>query len=351
MQQPLALIFLSSAIICLLLASGFLGSKKLQFLPARLHGINYLLCALQNFLGFILFGYGWEWAGLVRATTAMTLGPAIYFYYSSLLENQTTFNRHWLLHLIPAGLVLLLWLSKSSLLWLVDYLIIGSFAIYLATSVKLLLGGSQRLQHLAQYAEPAYRWLMILVAIMGINLIVEMLVSVELATGVAPRESWAILLGAGTFLIFHSATMLLVLTRAPIMEWIHSLPELRFNKTPTMRDAEAQDIFERWERTVQERELYKRECGLTLDQAGRILAIPARHISQSINRIYGGSFSQYLNDCRVKAAQTILKNNPDISITDLMLEAGFNTKSNFNKEFLRVTGLSPSEYKKQIFSE
>jgi AraC-like DNA-binding protein len=34
-----------------------------------------------------------------------------------------------------------------------------------------------------------------------------------------------------------------------------------------------------------------------------------------------------------------------------MLEAGFNTKSNFNKEFLRATGLSPSEYKKQIFPE
>jgi len=29
------------------------------------------------------------------------------------------------------------------------------------------------------------------------------------------------------------------------------------------------------------------------------------------------------------------------------MEAGFSTKSNFNKEFLRVTGLSPSDYRKQ----
>jgi AraC-like DNA-binding protein len=31
-----------------------------------------------------------------------------------------------------------------------------------------------------------------------------------------------------------------------------------------------------------------------------------------------------------------------------MLDAGFSTKSNFNKEFQRVTGVSPSEYRKQI---
>jgi AraC-like DNA-binding protein len=81
---------------------------------------------------------------------------------------------------------------------------------------------------------------------------------------------------------------------------------------------------------VKERQLYKRDGGVTLEQAGRIMVIPARQISQAINRIYGSSFSQYLNDCRVKVAQDLLRQNQDMPITTLMLEAGFSTKSNFN---------------------
>jgi AraC-like DNA-binding protein len=42
-----------------------------------------------------------------------------------------------------------------------------------------------------------------------------------------------------------------------------------------------------------------------------------------------------------------LSDNQEMSITAIMMEAGFSTKSNFNKEFLRVTGLNPSEYRKQ----
>jgi AraC-like DNA-binding protein len=32
------------------------------------------------------------------------------------------------------------------------------------------------------------------------------------------------------------------------------------------------------------------------------------------------------------------------SVTEAMLGAGFNTKSNFNREFLRVMGLPPSDW-------
>jgi len=347
MQESLIHIFLSSAIVCLLLALGFLTSKKLQVLPARLLGINYLLCSAQNFLAFAIFGYEWEVAALLRASIAMTLGPGIYFYYSSLVESQHVNYRRWLLHLIPAALILALGIFRVPLLWLVDYLIIGSFAVYLIFTFKLLKGGQPRLTHLGQYAETAYRWLVILAVLMTTNLIVELMVYLELSSGIALRESWALHIGAAVFLLFHTTTLLLVITRAPLIEWMHALQDLRISKTKSISDSEAREIFDRWERMVIERELYKKEGGITLEQAGRMLVIPARQISQAINRIYNSSFSQYLNDCRVKAAQALLSDNKEMSITTIMMEAGFSTKSNFNKEFLRVTGLSPSEFRKQ----
>jgi len=346
MQEGIVHIYLSAAIICLLLALGFLASKKLQVLPARLLGVNYLIYALQNFLAVLVFGAGLEFAAVLRAAIAMTLGPASYFYYCSLVGSEAAHNR-WLLHLLPAALVFVLCFTHSPLADLTELMIIGSFAIYLIFTCKLLVGGKQRLQQLAQHADAAYRWLLILAAIMAINLIVEIWVYTESRSGVPLTQSWAIFLGAAVFLFFHIATLLLVIMRAPLMEWMHALQDLRLSKIKPMSDAEARDIFERWQVAVIERELYKREGGVTLDQAGRILVIPARQISQAINRIYGSSFSQYLNDCRVKAAQTLLRDNADMPITTLMMEAGFSTKSNFNKEFLRVTGLSPSDYRKQ----
>lgn len=347
MHQSLIHIYLSSAVLCLLLALGFLVSKKLQVLPARLLGINYGIGAAQNMLAVLLLGFSWEWAGLLRASIAMTIGPAVYFYYASLVREGQASNRMWLLHLLPAVLVLGLCVFRSPFLWLLDYLIIGSFAVYLGITITLLIGSENRLAHLGQYAAPAYRWLVILAVLMAINLLVEILGYIEFNSGTPLGQSRSIWFGASIFLIFHATILLLVIIRAPLTEWMHALQDLRISKAKPMSDVEAQEIFTRWEQIVAERQLYKKEGGVTLEQAGRILVIPARQISQAINRTYGGSFSQYLNDCRVKAAQTLLRDHSGIPITTLMLEAGFSTKSNFNKEFLRVTGQTPSQYRKQ----
>ncbi|HTF95137.1 MAG TPA: helix-turn-helix domain-containing protein [Cellvibrio sp.] len=347
MQESFIHIYLSAAIICLLLGSGFLMSPKLQTLPSRLLGINYGLYALQNFLAVLIIEFGWETAMLLRASIAMTLGPAIYFYYASLVGEMRS-ARINALHFLPAVFVLVIWLFKIPVLWTIDYLIISSFAIYFIMVMRLLAGARVRLELLGSHAGSAYRWLLVLGALIAINLVVEVCAYLEIRHGTRPSESLSVLVGASVFLLFHIITLLMVIIRAPLMEWMHVLQDLRTNKTKSMSDEDAKTIFTRWEQVVEERQLYKQEGGVTLEQAGRILVVPARQVSQAINRIYGSSFSQYLNDCRVKIAQKILTEQEEMPITTLMFEAGFNTKSNFNKEFQRVTGISPSEYRKKM---
>lgn len=81
---------------------------------------------------------------------------------------------------------------------------------------------------------------------------------------------------------------------------------------------------------------------LTLSLLSRRLLVPAKQLSSAINRCTGSNVSRYINAARVKAAQDNLLNGE--SITNAMLSSGFNTKSNFNREFLRVSGKSPSEW-------
>ena len=81
---------------------------------------------------------------------------------------------------------------------------------------------------------------------------------------------------------------------------------------------------------------------LTLARLARKLSLPAKQLSAAINRGTGENVSRYINRLRVDEACRLLQGGA--SVTAAMLEAGFNTKSNFNREFLRVTGQSPSQW-------
>lgn len=78
---------------------------------------------------------------------------------------------------------------------------------------------------------------------------------------------------------------------------------------------------------------------LTLNKLARKLGVPAKRLSATINRITGENVSRYINAYRIEHACARLKAGE--SVTAAMLDSGFNTKSNFNREFLRIQGQSP----------
>lgn len=84
---------------------------------------------------------------------------------------------------------------------------------------------------------------------------------------------------------------------------------------------------------------------LTLDLLARKTGTPARHISRAVNATRGCNVSQWINSFRIAHAQQLLRET-DLPVTTVMLESGFNTKSNFNREFARLVGMSPVAYRR-----
>ncbi|EKY3196700.1 helix-turn-helix domain-containing protein [Cronobacter turicensis] len=84
---------------------------------------------------------------------------------------------------------------------------------------------------------------------------------------------------------------------------------------------------------------------LTLDLLARKTGTPARHISKAVNATRGCNVSQWINSFRIAHAQQLLRQTRE-PVTAVMLESGFNTKSNFNREFARIVGMSPMEYRR-----
>ena len=59
----------------------------------------------------------------------------------------------------------------------------------------------------------------------------------------------------------------------------------------------------------------------------------------------GMNFNQYLNDVRIKHAKQLIEKGEQ-SMIDIALEVGYNNPNHFSSTFRKVTGMSPSDYKR-----
>lgn len=103
-------------------------------------------------------------------------------------------------------------------------------------------------------------------------------------------------------------------------------------------------LFDRIEEMMANSRIFV-DPNLTLARLGRRLAVPARDVSAAVNRVTGDNISRYINGHRVRHAAELL-GATDLPVTDVMLEAGFQSKSTFNTEFRRLMEQTPSDYRK-----
>ena len=90
-----------------------------------------------------------------------------------------------------------------------------------------------------------------------------------------------------------------------------------------------------------------RHGGLSLEKLAANLALTAHELSQLINQSFEVNFQEYVNGYRVRALQAAMRDetNQDITILDLALAAGFNSKSSLNRVFKNHTGMTPSQFR------
>lgn len=83
---------------------------------------------------------------------------------------------------------------------------------------------------------------------------------------------------------------------------------------------------------------------ITLDQLAERASFSKYYYSRLFKSFTGMSFIDYLNSCRISDAERLLV-NPEASITDVALQAGFNSISTFNRVFKKYKNCTPSEFK------
>jgi AraC-like DNA-binding protein len=337
--------------IWFLLALHLLLSKPADRMPVRLLALNSAIWSIQALLLAARLAWEWELTMIARPIIAATLGPAIYFYYLAVSEIKFKFHRYHVSHLTPSLIIAwVIFTDRQEWGFMIDYLIIISLAAYSSILVyNLLFKGGGNLQHLGEYVKDAYLWLWIISGMMIISVLTEIIIFIEILLGRSLSESIALGISSCLFLLFTAFTLLCFLRRSPLFEWMYSLGVVRRQKYAQSKLT--QEICDRYFQQLES--FMNRERPYT---AGRVkiaeiakrIEIPARQLSEVINRRQGVSFSRYLNDFRIRDAKHLLEHTPQATITDIMFETGFYTKSSFNQEFIRVVGLSPTAYRQKM---
>ena len=289
-------------------------------------------CALQSAIIALVQYYGVTAIRPLQPVLATLIPPIAWFAFAR-ASGAGGQSQYLAWHaLAPVAAVVFL-LTNPMLL---DVLIPVSFAGYGAAMLLRLGQGEDSLPHsrLQGGDMPLLAWRIIAISLIA-SAGCDVLIAYSLATGSSGLLLWVPSLVASQSLLALGALAL-----------SHAIESQRDDAaesdSPSQADvARDQAIIAKLDDYLQTHKPFV-DPDLTLARLARKLTIPAKQLSAAINGIKGENVSRYVNRQRIEEACRRLADGQ--SVTSAMLDSGFNTKSNFNREFLRVKGTSPSKW-------
>ena len=86
---------------------------------------------------------------------------------------------------------------------------------------------------------------------------------------------------------------------------------------------------------------------LSLGQVARAVNTSTYYFCKMFRKATGINFTDYLARVRVEKAKNLLL-NPNLRISEIAFEVGFQSLTHFNRVFKRILGQSPTEYREQL---
>ncbi len=370
---------ISSVLIVLILSIGLVQglifgivlfkSKSPNQVSNRILGIILLLLSYRLLVQIMrLFGLGYYdtwYYFMVEMNWAY--GALIYFYAKSKTQANFKFTKQDWLHFIPVAIQVcfsvfvrlqnLYWDgTRDSLSWLGYYgyviwmnnstiYVIASMLIILYTYRALQLFKSPRLTRAQMlklvWVKRIIRSFLLYFSFVLLILIADLLIH-QLATGSSYYY----------FTRFYYYPFFVGI--AGLTYWI-GLEGFSRRNEPTISTPQpsiAQDleklrsISTQLKLAMEEEKLYKNP-NLSLNSLANHLGIKPYLISKSLSEVYGKRFNDYINEYRVKEVQTLLQDpsNARYTLLSLAMDAGFNSKSSFNRAVKKHLGITPNQLK------
>lgn len=308
-----------------------------------------LLAAMGTLIG-IRYGYEFEAMAMWQPPLAMALPASLYLGFFSLTLDPQPSSVHvgarhgWAILLVVAVIIMPFDLPMP-----IDLFVFTSMGVYLIKLIELFRSGPDRFIHVTNEGYGiAKTGLGVSICLISFVLFIDLAIFTSRRFQDATRSESLVQLGTtGIALAIALIATLSVfqLARRSTSSRAQTGLGQRATKNldvlqPTSHDIETLAALES---LMQNHQLY-RDSGLTLARTARRLGRPVRDVSHAVNRCRSKNFSRFVNQKRVDYAKNMLTSS-QTSITEIMLEAGFITKSNFNAEFFRITSMTPTQFR------
>lgn len=189
------------------------------------------------------------------------------------------------------------------------------------------------------------RWLLLLVSGFALNWLWSLGVHfLGQSVGIDIADNFGIVDNYLTFLLVNALFVYSLL-------YAHALlltQEAPKNKEPQAAIEPSPEAIARIRATMESQQLYLTQ-NLTIEDFARHVGIHYREVSTIINTEFKTNFFEFVNEYRVNRAKQMLLDPAfaRMTILDILLESGFNSKSSFHRFFKRYTGVSAAEFRKQ----
>lgn len=282
--------------------------------------------------------------------------PSLYFYILSLTQNNFRFHKKHLLHLLPLVLFLVIWVfplpfaqqlnATPFIKFLYQYYNKFQAILYIILINNRLNKHQKISKDLSSTAkENDLNWVRVM-------LIMLILISFFwLLSGFGNDHlnltGYALVIFSywiGYHMIAQKSIYIAIAADFEIDELKQSKNQYKNSNLSTEEKSKMADHIRLFMTT--EKPYHNNELTLT-SLADRLKMKPV-HLSQILNEEFKENFYKFINRHRVDESKKLLLDPrySNYNILGIALEAGFNSKSTFNKAFKEITGISPSEFQR-----
>lgn len=295
-------------------------------------------------------------------------GPIFYFYVKSCVDANFKWTGKLALHFAPYVINILLnyqfYLASGELkISFINYFLAGHLDLRLIDKVLVALqtlhlfiylyfAGRILREHKSR-PQPAWvipmagrrQWLNVMAAGLAVyTATIGVLLLITILRGkLSPLSNYiyTMLTSVGVYLVSYKS----ILKPAVV------IPDFspKYKTSPSLAEAEENDALGKLAILMDNEKVYK-NAALRLEGLARQLNLSEHQLSRLINQKFGKSFPEYLNEYRVNEFINMINSEEYVSYSlfGVASEAGFNSKSTFNSIFKKVTGKTPSEFRKDI---
>lgn len=359
----------------LVIIQSILSAFVFVFLKAK-HLSNYIIALwfcinALNFMGLLMPGSLNDYIGIGFLPFLFLIGPIFFFYILSFVKIDFRFKWLDILHIVP---FLTLGLSRffiykesfapsfyfgghMSIKFLSIYILISiSITAYLIAIYVVLVKHRRNIKNYFSSTpnEIKLDWVFVIMSLISLSYIFLFYVPLldVFSLSIEMKTFW--------FNQFNQALLAFILLIFGLLQ------PIIYNNRPVNTEERKNNEFNKLVKTgLSETELKmmaneiinyldKKKPYLdpeyNLEIMARDLNITRQNISLTINDAIGKNFYQLINEYRVEEFKQLVldSKNDHITLLGLAYDAGFNSKSSFNRIFKEITGSTPSAYKNEF---